>query len=123
MHTAPGPQSESCMQLMSGTHCPVKKSHVVPGGQSAVRVQPVGDGTHIPFEHTLPGGHATPAHGSGMSGMHLPPMHVEFGGQSAFDMQPVTGGTHIPLMHVSPGGHGRPALQPALPGTQNPNTH
>src|SRR5258706_9972767 len=64
MQTAPVPQSPSLLQLMVGTQSPVRKSHVVPPGQSALLVQPVVVGVHIPFLHTCWGGQATLVHGS-----------------------------------------------------------
>jgi hypothetical protein len=62
MHSAPMPQSESMVQLITATHWPVKKSHVVPIAQSASLVQLL------------------------CSGTHWPPTHCSFGLQSLFDM-------------------------------------
>ena len=68
-HTAFAPQSASLAQLISGTQAPVRKSQVVPLGQSLERVQPDGGGG-----------------GGGGCGTQVLFTHASFGGQSADDL-------------------------------------
>lgn len=124
MHTALTPQSASLAQLMLATQAPVRKSQVVPLGQSLGRVQPVGGGggaTHIPETQSSGAGQVRLAQGS-VAGTHCPFAHTRFGGQSPEVLQPGEPGAHIPFMQVSPGGQ-TPGAQPLPDGTQKPNRH